>query len=515
MRLVPPRRRTPPEIRELLWKAADKLRGSMDAAEYKHVMLRLLYLRYLSVDFEESRRQLGKDFVDDPDVYATEGLRWIPQAARWDTLAERMRAPWCHAGEALAEALREVVRSNRELTHVFPDGLGLGGRVDDKHVLELFELFGDDRIVGRGERPTRDAMGEQYEYFLDAFARVEGKRGGEFHSPGSVARLLVETLEPYEGRMYDPCCGAGGLLVEAARFVEARRGRDHTEDLQVYGQEINQRTWQLAKMNLDLHGMASDGIGHRWADTFAEDRLPGLKADFVTAVPPFNVSDWARNASDARWQYGVPPARNANFAWLQHVISKLNDRGSAGVVLANGSLSSKQLGEDRIRASLVEEDLVACIVALPDRLFRTTSIAACVWFLTKDKSPQGVRGLADRRGEVLFIDARAMGEMAGRAERVLTDVNLREVVGAYRAWRGTDTLKRYEDVPGFCRSVGVGEIRELRYILNPGRYVGSPDIEKHRRSPAQERVDGLTRELLDLLDAADRTEAELRKHLGA
>lgn len=515
MRLVPPRRRTPPEITEVLWKAADKLRGGMDAAEYKHVILGLLCLRYLSVDFEESRRQLGEDFVDDPQAYATEGLRWIPQAARWDALAERMRAPGCHAGEALAEALREVVRSNQELAHVFPDGFALVDRVDDEHVLELFELFGDDRIVRRGERPTRDVMGEQYEYLLAAFARVEGKRGGEFHTPESVTRLLVETLEPHEGKLYDPCCGAGGLLVEATRFVEAHRGRDHAEDLQVYGQEINQRTWQLAKMNLELHGMASADIGDRCADTLAEDRLPGFKVDFVTAVPPFNVSDWARDTNDARWQYGVPPARNANFAWLQHVISKLNDRGSAGVVLANGSLSSKQLGEDRIRASLVEEDLVACIVALPDRLFWTTSIPACVWFLAKDKSPLGLRGLTDRRGEVLFIDARAMGEVVGRAERVLTDLDLREVVGAYRAWRGTDTSKRYQDVPGFCRSVGVGEIRQLRHILNPGRYVDSPGTKNRRRSPAQERVDELTRELLELLDAADRTEVELRKHLGA
>lgn len=515
---MPPRGRTPTAVTELIWKAADKLRGGMDAAEYKHVVLGLLYLRYLSAEFEEFRRQLGDDFVDDPDAYTTEGLRWIPPAARWGPLGEKMREPGCHAGEALDDALRAVMWSNRDLDNVFPDGLGLAGRVDDERILELFALFGDERTLGRGVGAAPDGVGELYEYFLhylDEFARAEGKRGGEFHTPNSVARLLVEILEPHEGRVYDPCCGAGGLLVQARWFVEAHRGREHAEGLQVYGQEINQRTWQLAKMNLDLHGMASSGIGHRWADTFAEDRLQGLKADFVMAVPPFNISDWARDEFDPRWWYGVPPARNANFAWLQHVISKLSDCGSAGVVLANGSLSSRQLGEDRIRASMVEDDLVACMIALPDRLFRSTSIPACVWFLTKDKSSQGVRGLADRRGEVLFIDARAMGQMVGRAERVLSAVDLRAVVGTYRAWRGTETLQEYRDVTGFCRSVRLDEIREHRHVLNPGRYVGSVDIsEEQRRSPIQERADELTRELLALLDAADRTEAEIRKHLG-
>ncbi|QUW84913.1 N-6 DNA methylase [Streptomyces mirabilis] len=263
--------------------------------------------------------------------------------------------------------------------------------------------------------------------------RIEGKRGGEFRTPRSVARNLVEILEPREGRVYDPRCGAGGLLVQARWFVEAHGGREHAQGPQVYGQEVNQRTWQLAKMNLDLHGTASIGIGRRWADTFAEDRLPGLKADFVVAVPPFNIGDWARDKFDPCGRYGVPPAKNANFAWLQHAASKLNDHGSASVVLANSSLSSRQLGEDRIRASMVEDDLVVCMIALPDRLFRSTSIPTCVWFLATDTSSQGVRGPADRRGEVLFIDARAMGEMVGRAERVGTsqgpDLGKRKTAG--------------------------------------------------------------------------------------
>ncbi|MGK9460246.1 N-6 DNA methylase [Streptomyces sp. G6] len=519
MKPVPPRGRTPTAVTELIWKAADKLRGGMDAAEYKHVLLGFLYLRYLFLEFEGSRQQLGEGFVDEPDAYTTLGLRWIPSAARWDVLAEKLRQPGCPAGETLDDALRALTRSNQDLDNVFPDGLGLAGRVDDQLILELFALFGDERVMGRGARTMRPGAGELYEYFLhflDEFARVEGKRGGEFHTPRSVARLLVEMLEPHEGRVYDPCCGAGGLLVQARGFVETRRGRERTDGLQVYGQEINQRTWRLAKMNLDLHGMASSGIGSRSADTLAEDRLRGLKADFVMAVPPFNMSDWARNEFDPRWRYGVPPARNANFAWLQHVISKLGDRGSAAVVLANGSLSSRQLGEDRIRVSMVEDDLVGCVIALPDRLFRSTSIPACVWFLTQDKSSQGVRKLTDRLGEVLFIDARAMGEMIGRAERVLTDANLREVVGTYRAWRGTDTSQEYQDVTGFCRSVKLGEIREHGHVLTPGRYVGSADIsEEQRKGPAAGRVAELTRELLELLDAADRTEAEIRKHLGA
>ncbi|MEU1499646.1 class I SAM-dependent DNA methyltransferase [Streptomyces sp. NPDC005732] len=516
---MPPRGRTPTEVKELVWKAADKLRGGMDAAEYKHVVLGLLYLRYLSTEFEESRRQFGEGFVDDQNAYADGGLRWIPKAARWDTLSEKMGEPGCHAGEALDEALRAVMWSNRDLDSVFPDGLGLAGRVDDQRILELFALFGDERIIGRGVRTARDDVGELHEYFLhslDEFARIEGKRGGEFHTPRSVARLLVEILEPHEGRVYDPCCGAGGLLVQARSFVETHRGQEYAEGIQVYGQEINQRTWQLAKMNLDLHGISSIGISRRWADTFAEDRWSGLKADFVMAAPPFNISDWARNELDPRWRYGIPPAKNANFAWLQHALSKLADRGSAGVVLANGSLSSRQLGEDRIRTSMVEDDLVACLIALPDRLFRNTSIPACVWFLARDKSSQDARGLADRRGEVLFMDARAMGEMVGRAERVLTDADLREIVGTYRAWRGTETSWDYLDVTGFCRSVSLDEIREHGHVLNPARYVGSADISAEQQgSPVKWRIDELTREFLELLDAADRTEAEIRRHLGA
>lgn len=494
------------------------LRGSMDAAEYKHVLLGLLYLRYRFLEFEESRRLLGEGFVDDPHVYTTVDGRWIPPAARWDVLAEKLGQPECPAAGILDDAMRALMLSSQDLANLFPDGLGLADRVHDSDVLRLFALFGDEHVIGRRVRTARPGVGEPYEYFtslLDEFARAEGKRGGEFHTPRSVARLLVELLEPYEGRVYDPCCGAGGMLVQARRFAETRRGPEPTEGLQVYGQESNWRSWQLAKMNLDLHG-AAGGVGDRGADTLADDRLPGLKADFVMAVPPFNVRGWACDEFDPRWRYGVPPARNANFAWLQHAISKLGDRGSAAVVLANGSLSSRQLGEDRIRAAIVEDDLVAGVIALPDRLFRSTPMSACVWFLTKDKSSQGVRDLADRRGEVLFIDARAMGEMTGRAERVLTDANLREIVGTYRAWRGTDTSEAYGDVAGFCRSVVLGELREHGHVVTPGRYVGSADIgEEQRGGPAEERVAELTRELFELLDAADRTEAEIRRHLGA
>ncbi|WP_221354903.1 type I restriction-modification system subunit M [Streptomyces beigongshangae] len=519
MKPVPSQGRRLLEVKELIWKAADRLRGDMDAAEYRYVVLGLLYLRCLSAMFEDARRRLGENFVDDPYVCEGDGLRWVPEAARWDWLSERMGEPGCPAGEVLDEALRAVSRSNRDLRKVFPDGLGLTGRVEDRRVLELFALFGDGRIVGHGDRPPQDGAGESYEYFLrslDEFARIEGKRGAEFHTPGSVAKLLVEILEPYEGRVYDPCCGAGGLLVQAQRFVVTHKGREHAEDLDIYGQEINQRSWQLAKMNLDLHGTVLSGLDDHWADTFAEDRWPGLEADFVMAVPPFNMSDWAHREHDLRWRYGVPPARNANFAWLQHVVSKLNDRGSAGVVLANGSLSSKQLGEDRIRAAMVEDDLVACVIALPDRLFRSAGIPACVWFLTKDKSARHTGDLADRRGEVLFLDARGMGQMIGRAERVLTEADLQDIAGTYRAWRGTGTSEEYRDVPGFCRSVTRDEIREHRHILNPGRYVGSADnAEERGESSAQGRVDELTREFLELLEEAERMEREMRGHLGA
>jgi type I restriction enzyme M protein len=377
---------------------------------------------------------------------------------------------------------------------------------------ELVDLISDARFTGHGDRPARDVLGEVYEYFLEKFARAEGKRGGEFYTPASVVKLLVEVLEPIAGRVYDPCCGSGGMFVQAEKFVLNHRGQ--REDIAVYGQESNERTWRLAKMNLAIHGIAGD-LSTRWEDSFFADKHPDLRADFVLANPPFNMSDWARRTDDPRWKYGTPPAGNANFAWLQHIVSKLAERGTAGVVLANGSMSSKQSGEGEIRAAMVDADLVACMIALPPQLFRTTQIAACLWFFAKDKSPQGARRLADRRGEVLFIDGRGMGTMLDRTERVLTQDDLAKIGGAYHAWRGNKSAaEKYEDVAGFCYSATLDEIRTHDHVLTPGRYVGASDVDGGDEEPIAERIERLTKELYQQFSESTRLEEAVRGQLG-
>jgi len=357
-------------------------------------------------------------------------------------------------------------------------------------------------------------LGEVYEYFLEKFARAEGKRGGEFYTPASVVRLLVEVLEPYNGRVYDPCCGSGGMFVQAEKFVLAHQGR--RDDIAVYGQESNERTWRLAMMNLAIHGI-SGNLSKRWADTFYEDKHPDVKADFILANPPFNMSDWARKTDDPRWRYGVPPAGNANFAWLQHIISKLGDRGSAGVVLANGSMSSRQSGEGEIRAAMVEADLVACMVALPPQLFRTTQIPACLWFLAKNKSPQGAKHLTDRRGQVLFIDARATGSLINRTERIFTTEDIGRIAGAYHAWRGTASARAtqldYGDVPGLCYSATTDEIRKNDHMLTPGRYVRPVEVDDSEGGPISDKIERLTKDLLAHFDESARLEKIVREQL--
>ncbi|MGH3026286.1 MAG: N-6 DNA methylase, partial [Gaiellaceae bacterium] len=408
-----------------MWKAADKLRGSMDAAQYKDFVLGLIFLKYISDAFDERRDAIREELaaegipeesmlplLDERDEYEGDGVFFVPVTARWEHLKANARADRDGVGKLLDDALDAIMKENPALTGVLAK-IYNRDNVDQRRLAELVDLISDARFNGHEGRRARDVLGEVYEYFLEMFARAEGKRGGEFYTPASVVRLLVEVLEPYSGRVYDPCCGSGGMFVQAEKFVISHRGQIHARDLSVFGQESNERTWRLAKMNLAIHGIVGN-LSDRWGDTFAQDRHPDVRADFVMANPPFNMSDWARNTLDPRWKYGVPPAGNANFAWLQHIISKLGERGAAGVVLANGSMSSKQSGEGEIRAALVENDMVACMIALPSQLFRTTQIPACLWFFAKDKGPQGAKELADRRGEVLFIDARAMGSMVDR-----------------------------------------------------------------------------------------------------
>lgn len=519
------------EIQDILWKAADKLRGSMDAAQYKEFVLGLVFLKYVSDAFAERRAELAADpelaeipehrraaFLEERDEYTERNVFWVPPTARWGHIAENAGSAEGGVGKLLDSAMDEVMKANKTLTGVLPKIFNRDN-VDQKRLRELVDLISDARFTGHGDRPAQDVLGEVYEYFLERFARAEGKRAGEFYTPASVVRLIVEMLEPYEGRVYDPACGSGGMFVQSGKFVAKRRGKDHTHDLAIYGQEANERTWRLAKMNLAIHGMDPKGVGDRWADTFADDKLPDLKADFVMANPPFNMSDWARTASDPRWRYGAPPQSNANYAWLQHIVSKLGDRGSAGVVLSNGSMSSKQSGEGEIRASLVEADLVACMVALPANLFRTTAIPACLWFLTKDKSPQGTRALDDRRSRVLFIDARAMGTMIDRTERVLTEEDLAKVADTYHAWRGTKSAKKkglsYEDVAGFCYSATLEEIEKHDHVLTPGRYVGAAEAEiDPDAEPVEERIARLTKELFAQLDESARLDGVVREQLG-
>jgi type I restriction enzyme M protein len=515
------------EIQDILWKAADKLRGSIDAAQYKEFVLGLIFLKYVSDAFEERRTELAKelmkegiaedrldDFLEDRDEYTGAHVFWVPETARWSWIATHAKAQG--VGKLLDEAMDAIMRENAPLTGVLPKIFNQD-RVDQKRLGELVDLISDARFGGSEDKPAQDLLGEVYEYFLGNFARAEGKRGGEFYTPSSVVRLIVEILEPYEGRVYDPACGSGGMFVQAAKFIEAHRGRGHKADISVYGQELNERTWRLAKMNLAIHGIDGN-LAARWGDTFADDKHPDLKADFVMANPPFNIKDWARDETDPRWKYGVPPKNNANYAWLQHMISKLGERGTAGIVLANGSMSSQSSGEGEIRQALIEADLVACMVALPSQLFRTTGIPACLWFLSRDKSPQGARRLDDRRGEILFIDARAMGEMADRTERIFSETDLKKIADTYHAWRGTASAREagliYEDLPGFCYSADLEKVREQGYVLTPGRYVGAVAAEEEDAEAIAERINKLTEELYELFDRSVELEQAVREQMG-
>ncbi|MEV8389807.1 MULTISPECIES: class I SAM-dependent DNA methyltransferase [unclassified Streptomyces] len=519
---------TAKEIQDILWKAADKLRGSIDAAQYKEFVLGLIFLKYVSDAFEERRTELAKeladdgisddrldDFLEDRDEYTGANVFWVPETARWSWIGANAKSQG--VGKLLNEAMDAIMRENAALTGILPKIFN-HDNIDQKRLGELVDLISDARFGSNGDKPAQDVLGEVYEYFLGNFARAEGKRGGEFYTPRSVVQLIVEILEPYEGRVYDPACGSGGMFVQASKFIEAHRGRGHKADIAVYGQELNERTWRLGKMNLAIHGIDGN-LGPRWGDTFADDKHADLKADFVMANPPFNIKDWARDESDPRWRYGVPPRNNANYAWLQHMISKLGEKGTAGIVLANGSTSSQQSGEGEIRQAMVEADLVACMVALPSQLFRTTPIPACLWFLSKDKSPQGARRLNDRRGEILFIDARGMGEMIDRTERALAEADLAKIAGVYHAWRGTASAREeglaYADETGFCFSAELETVRGHGYVLTPGRYVGAVEAEEEGAEALAARIATLTGELYGLFDESDKLANTVRGQLVA
>jgi len=509
---------------DTLWKAADKLRGSMDASEYKHVVLGLVFLKYIDDAFGERRDRLvadlgaegfgaaeAEELLESRDEYTAEGVFWVPPEARWGHLRANAKQP--EIGKLIDNAMDLVELDNPTLRGVLPKSFSRPA-LDVRRLGELVDLISGIGL-GSAEHREKDILGRVYEYFLGHFASAEGKGGGEFYTPRSVVKTLVEMIEPYQGRVYDPCCGSGGMFVQSERFVEAHGGRRN--DIAVYGQESNDTTWRMAKMNLAIRGIEAD-LGPRWADSFHEDLHPDLKADYILANPPFNISDWGGDQlrDDPRWRYGVPPAGNANYAWLQHMASHLSPRGVAGVVLANGSLSSQQSGEGTIRQAMVEGDLVECIVALPGQLFYSTPIPVSLWFLNRDKGNGHTRPVTptwrDRRGEVLFIDARKLGEMVDRTHRELADDDIARIADTYHAWRGEPDAGEYQDLPGFCASAKIEQVAEHRFVLTPGRYVGSEAADEDDE-PIADKIDRLKRELYEAFEESDRLQERVRAAL--
>jgi type I restriction enzyme M protein len=522
---LPPRTKAstqPLGIEETLWKAADTLRGSMDAASYKHVVLGLIFLKYISDAFAERRAVLEAELVEDGitgddaqpllesrDEYTAQGVFWVPEAARWAAVRDSAKQP--DLGRRIDSAMEALEADNSSLRGVLPKTYAAAS-VDPRRLGQLVDLISGLGLSSDGHR-EKDVLGRVYEYLLGKFASAEGKRSGEFYTPRSIVRVLVEMLEPFFGRVYDPCCGSGGMFVQAERFVAEHGGRRN--DIAVYGQELSDTTWRLAKMNLAIRGIEAD-LGPRWSDSFHGDLHLGLKADYVLANPPFNISDWGGEQlrDDPRWKYGVPPPGNANFAWVQHMVSHLSPRGAAGIVLANGSLSSQQSGEGEIRQRLVDADLVECIVALPGQLFYGTGIPVSLWFLDRDKTPGGTRAWRDRRGEVLFIDARALGHMVGRVHRDLSDQDIGRVSGVFHAWRGEPGCGVYANEAGFCYSATRDETAEHHYALTPNRYVGAEDAEEDDE-PIGDKVTRLAKELEDAFAESDHARDHVRQVLRA
>ena len=500
------------DYRSELWRMADALRGSMDAAEYKHVVLGLIFLKYISDAFEERRAEVlaewGEEAAEDRDEYVAENIFWVPPEARWANLQSQARQP--SIGRAVDDAMTAIERDNPALNGVLPKDYGRPA-LDKTRLGQVVDVVSNIELGGADARAT-DVLGNVYEYFLEQFALAEGRKGGEFYTPRSVVRLLVEMLQPYRGRVYDPCCGSAGMFVQSVEFIRAHASGNGNArsgvgkaagDISIYGQESNYTTWRMAKMNLAIRGI--DGQIER-GDSFRNDRHPDLRADYILANPPFNVSDWGgdRLRDDRRWQYGAPPVGNANFAWVQHFLYHLAPRGIAGFVLANGSMSSGQSGEGEIRKKLVEADLVDCIVALPGQLFRSTQIPACLWFLR--------RGRTERRGETLFIDARNLGHMIDRTRRDLSEQDIAGVADTYHAWRGQDGAEEYADVPGFCKSAALEDIRKHGHVLTPGRYVGAVPREDDGE-PFADKMARLSAQWREQQAEARRLDAEIEANL--
>ncbi len=508
---------------EKLWQAADKMRGHMDSAEYKHVVLGLIFLKYISDAFEERRNQLQflaaeptseyyvkeeqarYGLIEDRDEYTAENVFWVSKEARWSYLQNNAKQPTI--GKLVDNAMVAIEKENPKLKGVLPKDYARPAL--DKHTLgELIDNIGTIGL-GDAESRSKDILGRVYEYFLGKFASQEGKGGGEFFTPQSVVKLLVGMIEPYKGRVFDPCCGSGGMFVQSEKFVEAHGGRKG--DISIYGQESNQTTWRLCNMNLVIRGIEAN-IQWNPEGSFRNDAHKDLKADFILANPPFNDSDWKGELlrEDVRWKYSAPPVGNANFAWIQHFIHHLAPNGIAGFVLANGSMSSNTSGEGEIRKNIIEADLVDCMIALPGQLFYTTPIPACLWFISRNKKNGRFR---DRRAQTLFIDARKMGHLIDRTHREFSDDEITRIAQTYHAWRGEKDAGKYKDVPGFCKSAPIEEIKAHGCVLTPGRYVGAEDIEDDDE-PFEEKMKRLTTMLEEQFMESAKLEALIKRNLS-
>ena len=490
---------------ETLWKAADKLRGSMDSGEYKHVVLGLIFLKYISDKFELKYNELleeGGGFEEDSDEYEAENIFWVPKEARWDFIKDNAKD--VKIGQYIDDAMILIEKENATLKGVL-DKRYARPELDKRRLGELIDLISTIKLHNNEEK---DLLGRVYEYFLGQFASAEGKGGGEFYTPTSVVKTLVEMLEPYKGRIYDPACGSGGMFVQSEKFVEEHQGR--VDNLSIYGQELNSTTWKLCRMNLAIRGLDAN-LGPHHADTFHDDLHKSLKADYILANPPFNISDWGGNRlkEDVRWKFGVPPEGNANYAWLEHIVHHLGQNGTAAVVLANGSLSSNTSGEGDIRRNLINGKVVDAIVALPDKLFYSTGIPVCIWILNRNKKDNP--NYRSREDEILFIDARKLGIMVDRRHREFSEEEIQKIASVYHNWRNIDG--NYEDIQGFCKKATLDEVIEHDYILTPGRYVGIEEAEEDVE-PFEEKMDRLTTELAKQFKKSRALEEEIRKQLG-